>query len=245
MKKILPLIFLLTLVSEYLLSQESNDKSKSESKMIFGVSVGTSLSNYIAGSENDRGGLGSWINYDVTYEKLPQIGFTAGFFVEIPFKKHFSLRTDLNYYLTKHRIQYSEEIEGGTSADYYGNYYLTGSKIQFSILSKISIGQRNRIYILFGPFFDLWTRSKVKGQIEIKTHSYGQPPSDTTITDQDIDKKVYNTIGLLLGIGINIPVKKNYFCIEMRSGYGFNNIVCNPNMRQFIVSLSIIYQFKI
>jgi hypothetical protein len=245
MKKILLLIFILTLVSECLLSQESTDKSKSESKMFLGVSVGTSLSNYIAGSENDRGGLGAWINYDVKYEKLPQIGFTAGFFIEIPFKKHFSLRTDLNYYLTKHRIQYSEEIEGGISADYYGNYYLTGSKIQFSILPKISIGQRNRIYILFGPFFDLWSRSNVKGQIEIKSHSPGQPASDTTITDQDIDKKVNNTIGLLLGLGINIPVKENYFCIEMRSGYGFYDIVYKPNMRQFIVTLSIIYQFKL
>lgn len=228
------------------MSQETTNKDKKKNSLFFGITAGTLLSKYFEGSPNEQGGLAGYTTYNVTYEKYPKLGFTAGCFADIQFKKHFSLRLDLDYYFTKHQIIYKDKTDGAIATDYYGDFYLKGSAVQFSILPKFSLGKTNRVYIIFGPYTDLWTHSSTKGQIERKVNYYpGHPASDTIITDDGINTRIKGSLGAVIGAGVNFPIKENFLCIETRFNYRFSNIIEAPNMRQYILSLNLIYQFKL
>ncbi|MGE0635155.1 MAG: outer membrane beta-barrel protein [Bacteroidia bacterium] len=240
------ILLLLTLVSEYSFSQQAVNQEKKSDRMFLGFSAGALLSSYFQGSENDRGGLGTPTNYTITYEKNPTAGFTAGCFADLYYKPRFSLRLDINYLYSRHHIKYVENIGGASSTSNSADYEITGSVIQFSLLPKFTLGEKKRIYILLGPYIDIRAFSTIKGKIE--KHSYNYSTNTTTIstlTNNEIKERLNNTVGPLVGLGVNVPLKENYFCVESKLGYGFGNVITSPNMRQLFITLNIIYQLKL
>ena len=105
-------------------------------------------------------------------------------------------------------------------------------------MAKVTMG---RAYLLLGPYLDISNYTDIKGQIIINSHYYpGHPSSESLQTNNEIKNNPQN----IIGIGFNLPIKNNRFCVELKSEYGFTDVIHSPNMRPFITSLSIIYQLN-
>ena len=248
MRKILSTLLIFVLTSGLLIGQQVDEKKTHESKISVGLKFGPTFSKYIPGSIDHEVWLAGSTSYDVTYEKKYRLGFNAGLFTEVQFSKHFSTRFEYNYYYSsKHDVKYIEYESGAVATDYYGIYTFNSSTTQLTILPKIFFGQQDKIYILIGPYFDLLSKAhNFTGSLERVVHYYpGHPASDTVFVYDKTNRMLNSPIGAVLGTGINIPLNKNFVCLELRLGYSIGDSFSSPNMRLILASMNIIYFIKL
>ena len=156
---------------------------------------------------------------------------------------HFSLQPEINYNFVKHDIVYLSWIGGPSSTGYNANYKVSCSSLQLSFSPKFTLGTDNKFNLLLGIYTNIPFYIEHKGQLKIQTSNYyTQSGSITVKTNNEIRHDIVGDLGVLLGIGVKLPTKRNFISIHMRVGRSLSDIMSSPNIKETVATLRLTYR---
>jgi len=200
-------------------------------------------------------------NVNMTYENKYKAGISAGCFVSLNYRKHFSVQPEIFYNWIPHDIKYqytsaypSQWINSNITE---ANYSINTSLLQFSIIPKFIFGNKVQTFFGIGPLFNVIIGNKIHGQVKesgtntsfyFVNDSVGYVPIATPYesikNDGNISSPLRNNAGgLFAAIGLNIPYKEARFGVEFRGYWYPDNVFRTFQVRQRGFSINFVYQF--
>jgi hypothetical protein len=238
-------IILLFLFCIHVFGQNESAVEKSNRQLFIGYSAGLNLSEFIQGG--DWSGP-HYYSLSVTLENRYTAGFYASVFGDFPLSKSFSLQPEISYKHTKHDIKFSQwQRIGviGTTKD--ANYSVMYSRIVITLLPKITLGNKVKLGIFAGPYFDLPFFINHEGTIAVASwnETTRTQISNLVLNDDEIKNEINSGLGFLSGFRINFPLKDDYICTEFRYGKSLYYIIETPDIEEKQITLSVIYLWKL
>jgi hypothetical protein len=144
-------------------------------------------------------------NKDLSY------AYTGGIFTTFPLKNNFSIQPEINY-LAKGRMNEGLGISSTTEVDYKFHY------LQVPLLLRYSAQATDKcnIFLNLGPY----------ASALLKTETKSTPGTENLSSEEDAKKA---DIGLLMGGGFSIPVRKINLEFDLRYEMGFTPLDNQPD----------------
>lgn len=187
--------------------------------------------------------------YTEQSEQININAFTINLGAEFHLGKTISTQTGINYFTAENQINYTFE-RGKGYPDYYketNDYTVSYSYIQIPIILKINFGKKVKYYISGGMVLGFLANENIKGKRIWDGPDYNafNKHVHKEYIGNTIKTNIHNEDGVITSLGIEIPLNKNYFLIELfarkglhtynYSGYWKNNFGINIGYR-FVLS---------
>lgn len=126
------------------------------------------------------------------------MGYSAGFFINVPFSGVFSIRPEVLY--TNNGAQYE-----GTEEEIEYKMVMNMNWLSIPVLAVFYLGP---VKVFGGPYFDMFLNGKVKYEVSYSEELYEE---EEDIESEDIPSFMYGAIvGIALGIGDRIDLEVRY-----------------------------------
>lgn len=161
--------------------------------------------------------------------------------------KMVSYSSELNYIVSQYHHNYVGYVYLGSSIGTYytAKYSIIAHSFQFSVLRKRLIGDKKIFYISMGPFCSKPFYYSTTGNLESNTTGTTSTNTSTkNYKNNEIITKVENfNFGAIANFGLDIPIKKQIFSIELRLQPGLSKTFSKPNLLNHSMLLSATYSF--
>lgn len=250
MNKQILIFFVLLLISNFIWGQQETEKKK----ITFGFNAGILFSETYRFKDKDtRYG-------EMTFKNKFNAGFLTGIFASLPISSgHFSVLLELNYNFINRSIEYYSHGTDRFNINSYidsANFNLYSSYIQPAFIPTIQLGNKIKTCVKIGGFFGIPISNKIKGQIKeysrIVTfipdtsapygYDYIINENNKITKDNDIKIKANYNLGILIGVEVIIPYKKDAFGIELRSYLSPCEVITRADFYEYTMSFSLTYR---
>ena len=192
-----------------------------KAKIVLGIECGMNYSYF----------LGKLRSGNSTYKRHPHSGGSLGIMIQLNSQKHFSLRTGISFEQISFTStkSYSDYLLGSTSNS-RGTH--TFDYITVPILARFTYGEKVNFFFNAGIFVGYLNKqiTRIEGS---SSYVVGGESHYSTFSESTNYTYTYKRInlGLIGGIGIGVPVKKNWhFSLEARENVGVLDIRAESNI---------------